>query len=124
MPHLESRFQDTEGSKCFASIDMTHGYWQIPLDEGSREMHSIQTPIGVYTPVRILQGGSDSGNHFQAVTEEKFQAGDVKKLLQWIDDFLLYAKDEQELINNIEKFLIVCKNCNFKVHALKTTLFS
>eukprot|EP00171_Calliarthron_tuberculosum_P022992 IDg22992t1 len=32
IPHLESRFQDTEGRKRFASIDMTHGYWQISLD--------------------------------------------------------------------------------------------
>lgn len=124
MPHLESRLQDTEGSTCFANIDMTHGYWQIALDKTSREMHSIQTPIGVHTPVRILQGGSDSGSHFQAVTEEKFNEGGVEKMLQWIDDFLLYARHETELLENIDKFLRVCKEVGFKVHPKKTTFFT
>ena len=27
MPHLESRLQDTQGSTCYANIDMAHAYW-------------------------------------------------------------------------------------------------
>ena len=80
MPHLESRLQDTQGSKCYANIDKAHAYWQLALDEESQEIHSIQTPIGVYTPTRILQGGTDSGNHYQAVTSEKFDEGGVHKI--------------------------------------------
>eukprot|EP00171_Calliarthron_tuberculosum_P014233 IDg14233t1 len=66
MPHLESHFQDISGSSYFANIDLAHGYWQIPLAKESQEMMSIQTQVGVYSSKRLLQGGSDSGNHFQA----------------------------------------------------------
>eukprot|EP00171_Calliarthron_tuberculosum_P021957 IDg21957t1 len=85
-------------------------------------MHSIQTPIGVYTPTRMLQGGSDSGNHFQAVSQDKFEAAKIQ-MLQWIDDFLLYAKSEADLLISIENFLSVCKEFGFKVHAEKSTFF-
>jgi len=123
MPHLESLFQDVSGSTCFANIDLAHGYWQIPLADESQEMMSIQTPLGVYSSRRLLQGGSDSGNHFQAVLGEKFQ-GRVCNLLQWLDDFLLYSKDECGLLDEIEQFLRVCDEINLKIHAEKSNFFS
>ena len=123
MPHLESLFQDIEGSSCFANIDLAHGYWQIPLAEESQEMMSIQTPIGVYSSRRLVQGGSDSGNHFQAVLGEKFQCR-VKNLIQWLDDFLFYSKDENSLLNDIQAFLQVCEEINLKVHPEKSNFFS
>ena len=123
MPHLESILQDIEGSTCFANIDLAHGYWQIPLSVESQEMMSIQTPIGVYSSRRLIQGGSDSGNHFQAVLGEKFQ-GRVKNLIQWLDDFLFFSKDEKGLLDDIQAFLKVCQEINLKVHAEKSNLFS
>ena len=123
MPHLESLLQDVEGSTCFASFDLAHGYWQIPLAKESQEMMSIQTPIGVYSSRRLLQGGSDSGNHFQAVLGEKF-AGRVKRLIQWLDDFLFYSRDESGLLDDLEAFLQVCEEINLKVHAEKSNFFS
>ena len=123
MPHLESLMQEIQGSTCFANVDLAHGYWQIPLAEESQEMMSIQTPLGIYSSRRLLQGGSDSGNHFQAVLGEKFQ-GRVKNLIQWLDDFLFYSKDEEGLLNDIQNFLQVCQEINLKVHAEKSHLFS
>lgn len=81
MPHLESKFQDVAGSTCFVSCDLAHGYWQIPLAAESQEMLSIQTPRGVFSSRRLLQDGSDSGNHFQAVLGHRF-SGRVDKMLQ------------------------------------------
>ena len=77
---------------------------------------SIQTPIGVFSPFRVLQGGTDSGNNFQDVTREAFEGG-VNQMLQWIDDFLLHAKNERDLLADIRTFLEVCQEYGFKVHA-------
>ena len=107
------------GSTCFADIDFAHGYWQKPQAEESQEMIPIQTPIGIYLSRRLLQGGSDSGNHFQAVLSEKFQ-NPVKNMVRWLDDFLSYSKYEHGLMDNIEAYLHVCRDIGFKVHAEKS----
>ena len=120
---MDSSFQDISGSNCFANIDLPNGYWQLPLAPESQEMMSIQTPLGVHSSYRLLQGGSDSGNHFQGALQEKFD-GRVDKMLQWIDDFLFYAKDETELLDNVESFFTVCEEIGLKVHAEKSTLFA
>ena len=122
MPHLESQLQDVSGSRCFANLDLAHGYWQVPLSKESQEMMSIQTPIGVYSSRRLLQGGTDSGNHFQAVLQQKLD-GRVEKYLQWIDDFLFYAKNENELLDSLEAFFAVCNEVGIKIHAEKGSFF-
>ena len=123
VPHLESNFQNVSGSTCFGKFDAAHGYWQVPLAPESQEMMSIQTPLGVYSSKRLLQGGCDSGNHFQAVLAEKFE-GRVDKMLQWIDDFLFYARNENELLLNLKCFFKVCQEIRLKIHAEKTSLFA
>ena len=54
----------------------------------SQEIMSIQTSVGVYSPTRMLQDGTDSATYFHDQTREKF-LGKLDKLLQWIDDYLL-----------------------------------
>lgn len=122
MPHLDSLLQNCSGSEYFADIDFTHGYWQIPLDHASQEIMSIQTPDGVFSPTRTLQGGMDSGNHFQWVTSEHFSQK-VKHMLQWLDDFLIYTKTEKDLLENIRAFLTVCHDIGFKVNPAKSCFF-
>ena len=64
----------------------------------------------------------DSRNHFQLVTREAFE-GKIKRLLQWIDDFLLHAPSDKELLMDIRIFLEVCKEFGFKIHAEKSSFF-
>ena len=86
-------------------------------------MMSVQTLNGVYSSRRLVQGGSDSANHFQAVLGEKFECG-VMNLLEWLDDFVFYSKDEEGLLNDEQEFLQVCEVINLKVHAETSNLFS
>lgn len=122
MPHLESLVQDCGGSKCFANIDFTHGYWKIPLDKPAQDITSIQKLFGIYSPTGTLKGGTDSGNLLQSVTREKFE-GKVQRMLQWLDDFLTHAEDEEELLSDIITFLEVWAEAVFKVNPKKSCFF-
>lgn len=122
MPDLESMIRSVGDSKVFAKMDMVHAYWQIPLHLDSQECMSIQTPAGVFTPQRILQGSTDAGNHFQSVTSQIFiPISDF--LLQWVDDFLLHSRDEDELVVHLEKFFKLCFDFNLKLHPGKVQLY-
>ena len=76
----------------------------------------------MYLPNRFLQGGIDSGNYFQDVTCESFK-GRVQLMLQWLDDFLIHAKNEEDLLRDIDRFFEVCHEFGSKIHAEKTVLF-
>lgn len=122
LPHLESLLQECAGSKCFANIDFCHGFWQIPLAKISQEIMSIVTTIGIFSPTRTLQGGTDSGSYFHDTTREKF-IGKIKKLIQWLDDYLLHEADEDKLLDNLDIFFSVCQEFGFRIHAKKSSFF-
>eukprot|EP00737_Agarophyton_chilense_P002826 gb/GEZJ01003250.1/.p1 GENE.gb/GEZJ01003250.1/~~gb/GEZJ01003250.1/.p1 ORF type:complete len:229 (+),score=19.03 gb/GEZJ01003250.1/:944-1630(+) len=122
MPHLESKLQECGGSEVFANIDFCHSYRQFGLSPDSQELMSIKKPLGVYLPRRMLQGGTDSGKHFQSCTQETFME-EVPNLIQWIDDFLLHAKDDSNLLDSIRKFLTVCERYEFMVNPKRSSLF-
>jgi len=83
---------------------------------------SIQTPLGVYTPRRVLQGSTDAGNHFQSCTSQIFEDL-IDCLLQWLDDFLIHAKTEEDLLKHVRQFFSQCRKFGLKVHAQKSHLF-
>jgi Reverse transcriptase (RNA-dependent DNA polymerase) len=122
MPHLESMFQSVQSSQYFEKVDLCHAHWQLALAVELQEIFSIQTPAGIYTPTRLIQGRTDAGNYFQGAIQPLFleQAALRHSLLQWLDDFLVHAKTEDELLQALRVLFTFCRTYGLKVHALKT----
>jgi hypothetical protein len=66
MPHIESELYKVRGAMCFATFDLSSGYWQLKLDESSQECQPFITPDGIYTPTRVLHGTRNAVSHIQA----------------------------------------------------------
>lgn len=63
--HNDCMIQECQGGDAYAAINFCHGYWQIPLHKESREIMSIQTLFGVFSPHMLIQGRTDSGYTFK-----------------------------------------------------------
>lgn len=122
MPHLESMLASLRGARAFATLDLFNGYWQAPLDEASREYHSIVTDRGVFTPTRVIQGCADGTQAFQAMMGEAL--GDLvgAKCLVWLDDILVFGSDTGELFRHLDEVLTCIEKAGFKCNATKCTL--
>jgi hypothetical protein len=61
-------------SSCrfMAKLDFLQASWQIALDKDSQELFSIQTPLGIYTPTRMMQGSQDASNYFHGAVSPLF----------------------------------------------------
>ena len=123
MPDLGNLKAGTAGSKAYAKMDMLHAYWQLSLHPDSQECISIQTPLGVFTPTRVLQCSTGAGNHFQSATAQVFMEMQ-ENLSQWQDDFLVHATDEMYLLKVISRFLQLCASFGLKLHANKVDFSS
>ncbi|KAH9174853.1 hypothetical protein AeNC1_017662 [Aphanomyces euteiches] len=68
-------------------------------------MFSFLTDIGVYTPTRVLMGGTDSVAYCQSSVQEMF-ADELYRCLQiWLDDLLGYSKTKEGLLAALERVL-------------------
>ncbi len=119
---FETELAKLAGFKYFSSLDALKGYWQFPLSEESQEIMSFQTDTTVYTPTRLIQGGTDSVFAFQNGMREVL--GDLLRRCcsAWIDGVLQYAKDSRDLLNNLEKIFEALEDHNVFINPEKTQL--
>ena len=116
MPMLEVVLDHVAGSSVFFSLDFFKGYWEFMLDPASQEMFSFLTDQGVYTPTRVLMGGTDSVAYCQATVQEMFEDVLYKGLLIWLDDLLGYAASPGALLNLLDKVLCICQARGLKLN--------
>jgi hypothetical protein len=92
MPHIESELSKVQGAKCFATFDISCGYWQMKLDESSKECQSFITPNGIYTPTRVVHGTRKAVSHMQARIQGILEPLS-QSLLVGLEHLLVHAPD-------------------------------
>ena len=122
MPQIDAALAQLANDKCFANIDLCHGYWQMPLAQESQECQSFITPDGVFTPTRVLHGQTNAVFFFQSTLSELcLSLRDV--ILQWLDDLLFHCRDEYHLLHSLREFFRICRASRIKLHAKKCEFF-
>ena len=92
-------------SKFFAKLDAKSGYWQIPLDDESKDLTTFITTKGRYRYTRAPVGLSSSSDEFCRRTDEALSGLKLKKI---VDDCILASPSIQNLK---EKLHEVSKRC-------------
>ncbi|KAG3105799.1 hypothetical protein PI125_g13363 [Phytophthora idaei] len=124
MPTAATTNESFHDKKVFASFDFTQGFWQLPLDEESREVFSFITPDCVYTPARVPQGAMNSALHFQSQVQTKPAPLIPHSALVWVDGVILFAATVPELLETLKVFFKMVKEANFKLNMAKSSLFN
>lgn len=48
MPRIDDALDFLQGAEIFSSIDLSSGYWQIPMNKDDKEKTGFATPDGIY----------------------------------------------------------------------------
>ena len=123
LPKLSEIGAMLKGAKVFAKLDMKSAYWSLPVHKDSQELHSFRTPRGVFTPTRLSQGSCDGAQRYQAAMQEIL--GDLygNGVVSYLDDILVYAETEEQLISLLEKVIVRMHRSNMKMSAKKCSFF-
>lgn len=123
MPIIESELSDFKDSKHFASMDFCAGYWQCPLDPDSYDACGIIAPQGTFVSTRVLYGLKNASMYFQSTISPLFHKLQTN-MKAWIDDFILHAKTEGELLTYVKDFFEICEQYNLRLSAKKCSFYT
>jgi len=70
IPTVEETLQDFNGCSMFSKLDLTRGYHQIEIEEGSREITTFITHNGMYRYKRLMFGISSAPEKYQQVMQQ------------------------------------------------------
>ena len=123
LPNIDSLFVELHKAKCFASLDLLMGYHQISIHESDRPKTAFITHKGLFMFKRMPFGLCNAPATFQRLMDALFSGLVGKVVLVYLDDLLIFAETEEELLLAIEKILQILKNAKLKCKPRKCKLF-
>lgn len=97
LPNMNDCLEVLSGARIFATIDLAHGYLQLPLKEEARAKTAFITPDCTGEFTRAMFGLMNAPFYFSKMME--FALGPLKNniLLFYLDDVLVIARNWEEL---------------------------
>ncbi len=103
LPRPEDLFATLAGGKQFTTLDLSHAYNQLVLEDSARNYLTINTHRGLYQYTRLPFGVASAPAIFQKVMDTVLRG--VPRVICYIDDILITGTTESEHFHNLEQVL-------------------
>lgn len=105
LPNLDDHLHLLKNSKIFTTLDLAHGYLQMPLSRESREKTAFITPDETGEFTRTMFGLMNAPFYFSKLMQTVLEPLRDKFVIFYLDDILICAKDWTEMLLRLEQVL-------------------
>ena len=120
LPILEDTLHLLSSSTVFTKADLASGYWHVILDEASSLLTTFQTCFGRYRWLRLPFGTSVSSEIFQKKLLHALEG--LEGVVCVADDIIIHGKDMAQHDENLQAFLLRCKEIGIRLNRAKFDL--
>ena len=117
LPRIEDILDRLSGAKYFSVLDLTSGYWQIPLATESRPITAFSTDVSHYQFTRLPFGLKTAPAAFSRIMQQVL--GNRPYVEIYLDDITIYSKSFDEHIEHIKLVANALKQANLKIKPSK-----
>lgn len=119
LPIIEEHIEKLGGKKYFTSLDLSQGFYQIPVAKDSIHKTGFVTPEGHYEFLRMPFGLANSPAVFQRLMDRIFSSLRHDKVLPYIDDVLLPTESVEEGLDLLKVVLEIIKEAGLTLNLEK-----
>ena len=123
MPNLNHCIYRAYNMKYFTKLDLVKGYYQIKLDEDSKQFTAFSTLNQHYQFKRLAFGLKNSGIAFQKAMQHILAPLLSHNVIVYIDDILISSPDFDHHINLVQRVLCTLAKYNTKIKLSKCEFF-
>ena len=105
-------------ARFISTLDLTKGYWQIPLTDRARPKTAFSTPDGLFQYKVLPFGVHGAPATFQRLMD-KILRPHQDYAGAYIDDVIIYSRSWQEHLRHLEAVLDELRSANLTVNAKK-----
>ena len=96
LPMINDLFDQLQGAKVFSKIDLRSGYRQLKIREQDIPKTAFTTGYGLYEYMVMSFGLTNAPAYFMSMMNKVFMEFLDKFVVVFIDDILVYSKNEEE----------------------------
>jgi transposase InsO family protein len=123
LPRIDDSLAILQKGQYFSTLDLYAGYWQIPLDENSKEKTAFSTDSGLYEFNVMPFGLCNAPATFQRFMDATMAGLKWKTLLVYMDDIIVFSATFNEHLNDLEEVFIRLKDANITLNLNKCSFF-
>ena len=123
LPIIDDQIDRLGGKSYFISLDLTSGFYQIPMDPESIEKTAFITPDGQYEFLRMPFGLANAPSVFQRAINKALGELRYNVALVYIDDILIPAENIEQEFKHLELVLEALRKYNFTLNPAKCKFF-
>jgi len=109
LPKIDDLFDQLAGSYVFSSLDLAQGYHQIRISEEDVPKTAFRVPFGHYQFKVLSFGLTNAPATFQGVMNKIFERYLGKFVLVYLDDILVFSKNQEEHLEHLRKVLDILR---------------
>ena len=119
-PRLDVALTRMTASTIFSKIDLTSGFWQLPLNKESRDVTTFRFDGGTWRFAVVPFGWKGAPAAFQATMDTVLHDGLRRGFLTvYMDDILVHSRTEEEHITHINWTVTTLGRLGFKLNPEK-----
>ncbi|CAF3457424.1 unnamed protein product [Rotaria socialis] len=103
IPSIDELLSRLNNGEKFTKFDLSHAYLQIELDEQSKSLVVINTPLGLFRYNRMPFDISNAPAIFQKIINQVIVG--ISNSIAYLGDILITGKNEEEHLQTLEMVL-------------------
>lgn len=119
MPNINLLFTLLAKAQYYSVFDCLKGFWQMELDESSRDFTGFATTFGQYRWKRLPLGLKVSPQAWQSCVDSILFEELFQFFLIYIDDWLIFYKSFEDHVAHLDQILTKTENANLSLSVSK-----
>ncbi|GFX09850.1 retrovirus-related Pol polyprotein from transposon 297 [Trichonephila clavipes] len=118
LPNIEERVEKVSAAKFTIVLDLSKGYWQIPLSKSAQRYAAFCTSFGTYRPLRMSFGLKNAPYFFSKLMAELLN-GLEDFVVPYLDDIAIFSDTWESHIKHMETVLQRIKRAKLTIKPSK-----
>ena len=118
LPRIDDILALLGKSKCFTTLDLRSGYWQVPLNKRDQEKTAFTCHAGLFEFKIMPFGLCGAPSHFQQLMSIVLE-GLEDHAMAYLDDILVFSKTPEEHFRHLQEVFNRLRNHNLKLKLKK-----
>jgi transposase InsO family protein len=123
LPRIQEILDALQGARYFATLDLSNGFWQIPMRECDIPLTAFTVQNGHYECLKMPQGQRNATATFSRCMVELLKPMLNAGVLVFVDDLTIYGKSIPELLERVYKVFEIIKSDNLTLNPKKCIFF-